>query len=233
MSSRYALAGGLAVLVCLPTPALAQEEPSWETVAVDLNAGIAHFGHMLEQRFDGGERELSPGTTFAAGLAVSVFPYPKTWLRLGYTWAGGELEFRDDSGLDSERLDLEDLPFVTANTASLEVLQLLLDADALVNPYVLAGVAATLWDIDDDPPDPLVRPGDSSLLFRFGATAGFGVQVRPFDGLIFRAEVDNFGLGNPFDGRDAWRATEGETFSEPDIVRMSKYSLSVAYQFGI
>lgn len=232
MDLRFVLASGLAV-ACLPSPAFAQEKAGWETVAVEVIAGVAQFGHMLEQRFDGGERELSPGATFAAGAAVSVFPYPKTWLRLGYTWAGGELEFRDDSGFDTDRLDLEDLSFVTANTLSFEVLQLLLGPEALLNPYVLAGVAATLWSIEDEPPGPQVRPGHSDMLFRFGATAGFGVQVRPFDGLIFRAEVDNFALGNPFDGNDAWRAREGETFSEPDIVRMSRYGLSVAYHFGL
>lgn len=232
MSWRPALFGGLAVAACVPTPALAQEA-GWDTVAVEVTAGIANFGHLLEQRFDGGERELSPGTTFAAGAAVSVFPYPKTWFRLGYTWAGGELEYRDDSGIDSDRLDLEDLSFLTANTLSLEVLQLLLGPEALLNPYALAGIAATLWKLEDDPPGVQVRPGDSDTLFRFGATAGFGVQLRPFDGLIFRAEVNNFALGNPFDGNNAYRAQEGVTFSEPEIVRMSRYGITVAYHFGI
>lgn len=226
--------GKMALLLCLPGVALAQEEPSWSTLSVEAYAGGASFGRFLEQRFAGGERELTPDAAFAAGGAVNVYPFEKTWLRVGYTWVGSELEYHDDSGFDVETREREDLSFLASNTASLEALTLFLDPVRRFNPYAVAGVTGTLWSLGDDELGlGEVRPGEDDTLLRFGANAGLGLQARIVEDLVLRAEVNNFGLGNPFDGNNAFRTGSGLTFSEPPIVRMTRYTLGLTYVFGV
>lgn len=230
---RAALVGWV---IGLPQVAAAQVGPGWTSLSLEGFAGGATFGRFLEQRIDGGERELRIPLAFSAGGAVGVMPWRNTVVRLGFTWAGSGLEFEDDSGFDSVARDLDPLRGLFASTLSGEVMRFLYAQDRhRLGPYVVGGVTGTFWtlgDLDEDDLGVVFPGGGDETLFRVGANAGIGLQVRATDQVVVRAEVNNFALGNPFDGRNSFLTIDGgTTLSEPDVVTMSRFTVGVTYQF--
>lgn len=218
----------------VPSLAAAQDGP-WSTLAVEAMGGTANFGHFLEQRVDGGERELRLDLTYAAAVAVSVEPVADTLVRVGTTLSSGSLAFEDDSGVGSDALDLDDLDTIFAAVIGVEALRYLLDREKRLVPYAAAGFTLAIWGLDDAEDGRrarVVQPGDSSTLVRAGASAALGLELRLTDALGVRGEWNNLGLGNPFDGKDAYRVVDGVTFSEPEGVRLGRVTLGLIWHVG-
>lgn len=218
----------------------------------EIYAGFANFGRFLEQHaliegaFDLaflGQRELTADNAFALGGSIGIWPLEKTSVRLGYTWAKSEFKYEDDTGLDFDILDRDDLADINVHVFSLELLQYFLPLTRRLNAYVLAGINGAFWVLGDETriiiiadDDVLFRSdlpngvaGDNQ--FRWGASAGLGLQYRINERFSVRLEADGFALGNPFDGDDSFVPATGLTFDEPDRVTMGRYTLGLTYSF--
>jgi opacity protein-like surface antigen len=260
MSWRSLSATAGAALVALTLNASQGEAQRWRgrnawpepKFTVEVYGGIASFGEFLEQYaididdedivlFDGiiGQRELRAGNAFTLGAAIAYRVWDKTDARLGFTWAHSELKYEDDTGLNLDFLDDDDLADFNVYVLSLEVLRFIFDHTCRLNPYLVAGINGAWWHLDDVvnfvvgvgfPRDGFVTSDQTQ--FRFGGSAGLGLQYRISPQFSARLEVDAFGLGNPFDGENAWVPVTGVTFDEPSHVAMGRYTLHVTYSFG-
>jgi hypothetical protein len=219
---------------------------------VEVYGGIASFGEFLEQYainiededivlFDGiiGQRELRAGNAFTLGVAFAYRAWDKTDARLGFTWAGSELNYEDDTGLNLDFLDEDDVADFNVYVLSLELLRFIFDHTRRLNAYAVGGVNGAWWHLDDVVDfffdDGFIEDGfitADQTQFRLGASAGLGLQYRISPQFSARLEVDVFGLGNPFDGENAWVPVTGVTFDERSHVAVGRYTLNVTYSFG-
>jgi outer membrane protein W len=205
--------------------------------------GVANFGRFLEQRLGeelvaiAPERRLTASTALALGLGIGYWPWDnRTNVRFTFTFSPSEFEFEDDTGIGSDRFDLDDVADLNVYAWTLEVMRFLFGREERrVAPYVTAGVTGAIWSTDDDDRRfPAARiGGGSTSVFRVGGVAGVGLHIRLKRHWALRLELNNFALGNPFHGENAFRETAGTwtTFDEPSTVRMSRLTLAGTYTF--
>lgn len=242
-----------AVLVgaTLAAPADADAQRAQQpAVTIEAFGGAADYGRFLEQAavedlvLDDGliafgprvERELTAETGATFGGSIGIWPWEKTAARIGFTWSGSQLEFKDDTGNGSQTFDSE-LTDMNTYVLSAELLRFLFDAhDNTFAPYANAGVAAVWWSLDEN--GTLANPADAiaggdETEFRFGGVGGLGLQIRLGASWATRLEVSTFGLGNPFDGDEGFRNTNPAwfTFDEPNNVRMTRMTVALTYSF--
>ncbi len=226
----------LAGAVFLPDDAAAQRRGQFPDArfTVEVFGGVADYGRFLEQYaiVDDffGQRELTASTALALGVSVGAFAWEKTGVRLGFTWSPTELEFKDDSGIDVEVLDDDDLADLSAYVLSLDLMRFLLNPSRRFAPYASAGIAATWWSLGDDGGLDEILSGDDTH-FRWGGMGSIGAQYRVNRNIGVRGEIATMGLGNPFDGNDAFRTATGLTFDEPSSVRLTRITLALTYSF--
>ncbi|HEX6940785.1 MAG TPA: hypothetical protein VF158_15320 [Longimicrobiales bacterium] len=240
MSSRTAIvAAVLAGAALLPAEGLAQRTrrpPRGDFpdahITVEVFGGLADYGRFLEQfaSSDGftGQREVTASTALALGAAVGAYPWEKTGVRLGFTWSPTDIEFEDDSGTDVDILDEDDLADLSVYVLSLDVIRFLLDPSERFTPYASGGITAAWWHLGDD--DGEILAVDETH-FRWGGFGSIGLQYRATRHIGARLEVATMGLGNPFDGNNAYRTATGVTFDEPSTVRLTRITLAVTYSF--
>lgn len=219
-----------------------EDEEHTTVWTVEAFGGGTLVGRFLEQRValpDGGtgERELTAPTSFFTGASLGVRPWSQTELRAFGAFSPSELEFEDDTGNDSELLDVDDLADLDVFLFGIGGLQYVTDPDGVVAPYLTAGLAGTVWSLDSEPLSPVspgVPAGDEEDLtddqFRLGAQTGIGFQVRVASSWSVRVEGNRYTLGNPFDGSDAFQA-EGDTFDEPSTASLTTGTVHVSYSF--
>ncbi|HEX7117899.1 MAG TPA: hypothetical protein VF212_03880 [Longimicrobiales bacterium] len=240
MSTRSAIFGAvLAGAALLPADGLAQRGRRSDDAdypdaryTVEIFGGLADYGRFLEQ-FAGDfglseQREVTASTALALGASVGMFPWEKTGVRLAFTWSPTDLEFQDDSGLDIDALDEDDIADLTASVLSLDVIRFLLDPSERFTPYASGGITATWWSLDDENGEIL---SEDDTQFRWGGYGAIGLQYRATRKFGVRLEVATMGLGNPFDGKDSYRTATGITFDEPSTVRLTRIALALTYSF--
>lgn len=235
---RWAMAGVvLAGTVLLPDESAAQRTRRGEfpdaRFTVEVFGGVADYGRFLEQyAMVGeflGERELRASTALALGLSVGAFAWEKTGVRLGFTWSPSELEFKDDTGIDVEVLDEDNLADLSAYVLSLDLMRFLFDPSRRFTPFASAGITATWWSLGDDDSGELISTDDTH--FRWGGMGSIGAQYRVNRKFGVRGEIATMGLGNPFDGKNSFRTATGLTFDEPSSVRLTRITLALTYSF--
>jgi hypothetical protein len=177
-----------------------------------------------------GQRSLNANTAFVLGGSLGAWLWDGTAARLGYTWATTDFEYRDSSGLDRTLLDVDDLNDLNTHIISIEVIQMVLDPRRRIVPYILAGLNGEFWVLGDPERNDAILTTDGSQ-FRWGSSAGIGLQFRVSQPFAIRLEADRFILGSPFRGRTAFHPALGLTFDKPDDVTMPRYTLGLVYTF--
>ncbi len=197
-------------------------------VSVGVMGGMFTFGRFLEQHVTGGDRELKAGASpgFAGSLDLNVGK--QTAVRASFLYAPATLEFRDDTGTGSTRLDRNNLADLHAAVVSGDVLQFVVDQRRPIAPYAVAGFAAGFWSLNNAA-DEIAGGASGSRETRFGSVVGVGVQLRATPGLALRLEATSDRLGNPFDGNDSFRVTSGDTFDEPSKSDVNRISLALVF----
>lgn len=244
--SWWGLAVALAALAVAPDAAHGQrdEEPyryRWYFGLRDVTfqgyAGIADHGRFLLQALDFDlldvvpQRKLTGSTSFAWGLAVEARVVPRTRARLMFNWTRPDLEFEDDTGLDLDLFDIDDIGELTSTTLGIELLRFMLPEWRRFNAYAGAGFIITWWSLDDTGSDPLLLAVDEGQT-RFGGSAILGLQYRTSRRFAFRLEAATLAAGNPFSGEDSFVPTSGFTIDEPSNVRQTNLRLILAYTVG-
>ena len=207
-------------------------------VTVEIFAGVADFGRFLEEYvFDDddddtffdllGEREITAKTALAIGAAVGARIWERTEVRLGFTFSPTELEFKDDTGFDLDRLDRDDVADLNVFVLSLDVIRYLLDPTRRLTPYASAGLTANWCNLGDDGSDEIVAVDETQ--FRWGGFGSIGAYYRINRRLGAKLEIATMALGNPFDGDNAYVSVDGIKFDEPSSVRMSRITLMLTY----
>lgn len=200
---------------------------------LELFGGLADYGRFLEQYVLVvdflGQREVTANTALALGGSVDAFIWDRTGVRLGFTWSPSDLEYRDDSGLDVEVLDEDEVADLSVYVLSLDLMRFLLDPARRFAPYAAAGITAAWWSLGDDDAGEIITTDDTH--FRWGGTGSVGLQFRANRNIGLRAEVATMALGNPFDGNDAFVTDTGLTFDEPSTVRFTRITLALTYSF--
>lgn len=232
-------AAAVTAAALFPAEASGQRSPRAEFpeahLTFELFAGLANYGRFLEEYpidFDDdlsllGQREVSADNALAIGASFGVRVWEKTGVRLGFTFSPTELKFEDDSGIDSDFLDEDDLADLNVFVLSLEIIQFLLDPNRRWSPYASAGITANWWNLGDDGSGEIVAVDETQ--FRWGGMGALGVQYRANRNLGVRLEVATMALGNPFDGNSSYRTTTGIAFDEPGHVRLSRITLALTY----
>jgi hypothetical protein len=205
---------------------------------IEAYTGFSTFSRFIEQDVlpanntlpPIGERSLNADVAFVLGGAIGAWIWDGTAARLGYTWATTEFKFRDSSGLDRDLLDLDDLNDLNTHIISLEFIQLLLNPRRRFTPYLLAGINGEFWVLGDQERSDAIRTTTGSQ-FRWGGSAGIGLQYRASRPLALRLEATSYRLGSPFRGKSAFIPTTGLTFDKPDNITMPRYTLGVVYTF--
>lgn len=204
---------------------------------IEAYTGFSTFSRFIEQDVlmgnqlpPIGQRSLNADVAFVLGGAIGAWLWDGTAARLGYTWATTEYKYEDSSGLDRSLLDLDDLNDLNTHIISLEVIQMILDPRRRVTPYILGGLNGEFWVLGDRERDDAILTTDGSQ-FRWGGSAGFGLQIRASQPLAIRLEANRFILGSPFRGRTAFHPAFGLTFDKPDNVTMPRYTLGLVYTF--
>lgn len=206
--------------------------------SIDGRGGIANFGRfLLEDVFNQngvllGQRKLDASNSFVYGGGVSATILSRTTLRLGFTRTSADLEYNDDTGTDSNALDLDDIGDISSNVITLEVIRHVLSERAKVRPYGGAGVATAWWNLSEDAGNLVVAGTGNNTLFKWGANALLGVQFRPSHRWAIQLEANTMTLGNPFTGKKSFVTTTGAIIDEPSRVRQTNYTLGIAYTFG-
>lgn len=230
--------------------------PSDPRLVLELHGGWASTGRFLEQLVIAvpdylapvviGERELRRENSFTAGGSVAYWPWALTGVQLGLAWASSDLRFYDDSGTDSHLLDQDGIGDLRSLILSLEVIRILVERPWRLRPYATAGVAGAWWRLTDEhDADEIVSNGDNTR-FRIGATGAVGLMYRASERFSLRLEFETLVLHNPFDGREAFGTRAGQLLilldgfdstvlpiDEPDVVRMDRITLGVAYAIPI
>jgi opacity protein-like surface antigen len=212
----------------------------------EVFGGAATYGRFVEQLASEGigtlrERELRGGTgpTFGGslGYTTSVLGVEDVTGQLGFQWGSSDYEFElDDPRVTGDFDEPEAGAFVTY-IVSASITKFLGDTDGSLAPYAVVGLNGTWWSLDQDEPvtgdfgqvQP-TRDGDGTI-FRFGGTAGFGLQIAAEDEFAIRLEYMRHSVRNPFngDGDDAFNITTGTKTDEPDRVPITRYSLGLLY----
>lgn len=215
------------------SPGLAQER-QFETlfgpleVIVGGHVGLSHFSEFLEQRVSGeGERELRAQDAPTLGGTVAFSRWPLTEIRLEFDWTRTDIEFEDDSGVDSDDLDSgEGLADLHLWFGQIAVVRYVLPRQRTVVPYLTLGANMGLWSLDEDEGSELGAEDETQI--RFGAAAGAGVRVRVSQEVGLRLEIDRTTLGNPFDGKNAYRVS-GTTLDEPSTLNVLRVTAGLNY----
>jgi hypothetical protein len=197
-------------------------------ITVGGHAGGSVFSEFLEQRAGGGERELVARTSPTIGGSIALSKWDFSEVRLSADWSGTEIEFRDDSGIDSDALDEEGLADIHMVLAQLAIVRHITPRDAAVSPYLLLGVNLGFWALDEEPGGDVGAEEETQM--RFGATTGIGMRFAASPRLGFKVEIDRSTIGNPFDGESAW-IVAGDTFDEPSSLNVLRLLAGVAYTF--
>src|SRR5690606_9109285 len=240
----WSLAVAAAMFVAVPGAAQGQrqEEPyryRWYFGLRDVTfqgyVGIADHGRFLLQALDfdlvdvNPQRKLTGDRSFSWGVAVGARVLPRTQARLAFNWTRPDLEFEDDTGLDLDAFDIDDIGELTSTTLALELLRYLLPEWRRFNAYAGAGVIITWWSLDDTRLGLIV---DDTLFgsigsivavddgqTRFGGSAVLGLQYRTSRRFAIRLEAATFAPGNPFSGDNSYVPITGFTIDEPSHVR--------------
>lgn len=251
MRSWRLVVAGIAVLALGATELAAQRVAPRFTA--ELFGGLGTYGRFLEETVVLptnamtvilAERELTGDNAFTLGGAIGMRVLDGTTVRLSFTWANTNLEYEDDSGLDVDTLDEDDLADLSNWILAVEVLKFAMDERHRLSPYATGGVVVTWWTLDDDDTTEIISQHDTQ--FRFGGVGGLGLQYRATDRIGVRLEANIFALGNPFDGNDSYvtRATITGArdfpddlgmvlkLDEPSTVRFSRFTIGVTYSFG-
>jgi hypothetical protein len=214
--------------------------PNWN---IGTYAGPATNGRYLLQRPDGAatgdpQRALKGEGGFVFGASAGVDILVRHGLRLSYTYTSHDLAFRDDSGDDSEALDLEGLGDLNSHVAAIEILRYLLPPRAKVTPYAVGGLIGSWWKLDTGADTSavqgttLLRPAGGGTEFRLGVIGGVGLKVKVTDRFDMRLEMASSSVGNPFSGGDSFRALGGTTIDEPGRVGRTDFRLAAVYSFA-
>ena len=253
----WSLAVAAAMFVAVPGAAQGQrqEEPyryRWYFGLRDVTfqgyVGIADHGRFLLQALDfdlvdvNPQRKLTGDRSFSWGVAVGARVLPRTQARLAFNWTRPDLEFEDDTGLDLDAFDIDDIGELTSTTLALELLRYLLPEWRRFNSYAGAGVIITWWSLDDTRLGLIV---DDTLFgsigsivavddgqTRFGGSAVLGLQYRTSRRFAIRLEAATFAPGNPFSGDNSYVPITGFTIDEPSHVRQTNLRLAIAYTVG-
>ena len=205
--------GVAAVLSVTPASASGQQLPL--EITIGAHGGGSIFTEFLEQRVDGGEREIVAQTAAMIGGSISFSSWPMTEVRVGADWAGTEIEARDDSGIESDALDVDALADLNVVLGQLSIVRYVMPKDAPIAPYLTLGVNVAVWALDEAAGGDLGAIEETQI--RYGATAGVGARFAVGPQVGLRIEIDRSTVGNPFDGESAFRVS-GDTFDEPATV---------------
>ncbi|HEY7472268.1 MAG TPA: outer membrane beta-barrel protein [Gemmatimonadota bacterium] len=195
---------------------------------IGAHGGGSIFSEFLEQRAGDGERELVAKTAPMIGGSIALTRWDFSEIRLSADWTGTEIEFQDDSGDDSDALDEEGLADVNLVLAQLAVVRHIVARDAPVSPYLLLGVNVGIWALDENPGGEIGAEEETQV--RFGATTGIGARFAVADKVGLRIEIDRATVGNPFDGKSAFRVG-GDTFDEPSTLGVLRLIGGLSYTF--
>ena len=232
-------------LIAAPTSARAQDM----SLLLELYGGIATYGRFLEQVTTEGfgalrEREIrgSAGLTLGGSVGVSsnnLYGIEDVVGSLGFQWTTSDFEFEnDDPRVAGDIPDLDPGSF-DSYLLSLILTKFLGDSDDAVAPYATVGFNGTWWHLKDTDVTAggrvLPAQNGDRTLFRFGGSAGFGVQFDATDEFAIRLEAMRHSIRSPFngDGDNAWGVSTGTTMDEPDRVGMSRYSINLIYRFDL
>jgi len=253
MRGGWSLLAAATILLAAPATAHGQRdaEPSryrWlglHDVTLQGYVGISDHGRFLLQALDFDlndivpQRKLTAGKAFSWGVAVGARVLPRTHARLAFNWTRPDLEFEDDTGLDLDVFDNDDIGELTSTTLALELIRYLLPEWRRFNAYAGAGVLITWWSldetglgiiVDDTIIGPIVAVDGGQT--RFGGSAVLGLQYRASRRLALRLEAATFAPGNPFSGDDSYVPVTGFTIDEPSHVRQTNLRFAVAYTVG-
>ena len=235
-AKSWVVRGAIAAIVgaASAAPGHAQEERQFETLFGPLelivggHVGFSHFSEFLEQRVAGeGERELRAQDAPTLGGTLAVSRWPLTEIRLEFDWTRTDIEFEDASGVDSDELDsgvgLADLHLWFGQIA---VVRYVMPKQRTVVPYLTFGANMGLWSLDEDEGSELGAEDETQI--RFGAAAGAGVRIRVSQEVGLRIEIDQTTLGNPFDGKSAYRVS-GTTLDEPSRLYLLRGMAGLTY----
>jgi len=223
---RWGIVGGAVALVVSAASTAHAQRPL--EVTVGAYAGGSIFTEFLEQRADGGERELVAKTSPTIGGSIALSKWDFSEVRLSADWSGTEIEFQDDSGDDSDALDEEGLADVNLVLAQLAMVRHIMPRDATISPYLLLGVNLGMWALDEDAGGEIGAEEETQV--RFGASTGIGMRVAASPRMGFKIEIDRSTIGNPFDGKSAYRVG-GDTFDEPSTLGVLRLLAGLAYTF--
>lgn len=219
---------GAVALVASATSAAPGHAQGPLEVTVGAHGGGSIFSEFIEQRAGGGERELVAKTSPTIGGSIALSRWDYSEVRLSADWSGTEIEFRDDSGIESDALDEEGLADIHMVLAQLAIVRHILPRDAAVSPYLLLGVNLGMWALDEEPGGEVGAEEETQV--RFGATTGIGMRFAASPRMGFKVEIDRSTIGNPFDGESAW-IVAGDTFDEPSSLNVLRLLAGVAYTF--
>jgi hypothetical protein len=205
-------------------PAGAQVRPL--EITIGAHGGGAIFTEFLEQRADGGERELVAKSSPVIGGSISFSRWDLSEVRLAADWTGTEIEYQDDSGIDSDELDEEGLADLNLVVAQLAIVRHLVPRDARVSPYFTLGVNVAVWALDEVEGGEVGATEETQV--RFGATTGIGARFAFSRRTSLKVEIDRATVGNPFDGENAFRVG-GDTFDEPSTVGILRLMGGLSY----
>jgi hypothetical protein len=222
----WIISGAVAMVVSaiLAAPGHAQKPIEY---TIGVHGGGAIFTEFLEQRADGGERELVAKTSPVIGGSISLSRWVLSEGRLSVDWTGTEIEFRDDTGDGSDELDEDGLADLNLVVAQLAVVQYVITPDHTFVPYITLGFNVAFWALDEIAGG--VVGAEDETQVRYGATAGVGGRFAINPRTHLRVEIDRTTLGNPFDGESAFRIG-GDTFDEPSVVGVLRLMAGVTYK---
>jgi hypothetical protein len=223
----WIVTGAVALVVSAATAVPGHAQRPLE-VTIGAHAGGSIFSEFLEQRAGGGERELVAKASPTIGGTIALSRWDFSEVRLGADWSGTEIEFRDDSGIDSDALDEEGLADIHVVLAQLAIVRHITPRDAPVSPYLLLGVNLGVWALDEEPGGQVGAEEETQV--RFGATTGIGMRFAASPRVGIRVEIDRSTLGNPFDGESAW-IVAGDTFDEPSSLNVLRLIGGLTYTF--
>ena len=195
-------------------------------VTIAAHGGGSIFTEFLEQRANGGERELIAKTAPTIGGSISLSRWELSEVRVGLDWTGTEIEFQDDTGDDSDELDEEGLADLNLVIAQLAVVRHVIARDATISPYITLGFNVAVWALDESADGEIGAEEETQV--RIGATTGVGARFAVSPRMSFKVEIDRATVGNPFDGKNAFRVG-GDTFDEPSTVGITRLMGGLTY----